>query len=787
MADLKSLLIQFTKNLTILQEREAKYGGAAPLSLLNHIEDYHKAIALVEQALAGQLSPAELEAGLAPLNLELPPLVAIPPALALHQLPAPPADFTGREAELAELTAVLEGGGVTISGLRGLGGIGKTALALKLAERLAPRYPDAQFYLDLRGADPQPLPSTAALAHVIRAYHPTARLPEAEAELTALYRSALHGQQALLLMDNAASAAQVEPLLPPPGCALLVTSRHHFHLPGLYAKNLDTLPPDDARALLLKIAPRLLTSPPPLTTLAHLCGYLPLALRLAGSALAERPDLSPETYLRRLANTQKRLDLIEASLSLSYNLLSPELQQCWAALSIFPADFDLLAAAFVWNLDPDAADERLGDLLKYSLLDYGQGSKGTQEQGRKFLSPAPPRRGAGGEVETEAAGETEPARYKLHDLARLFTGSRLDPTARAEARQRHAAHYENLLRTAQELYKQGGDKVVLGLALFDLEWTNIKAGQDWAEAHTTADAAARLCSTYPDAGAYLLHLRQHPRERIHWLEEALAAARQLQDRSMEGAHLGNLGLAYAALGENRRAIEHYEQRLVIAHEIGDRRGEGSALMNMGNAFYNLGEYRRAVEFHEQALNVFHEIGDRRGEGNALGNLGNAYADLGESRRAIEYYEQVLVITREIGDRRGEGNALGNLGIAYYDLGESRRAIEHYEQRLVIAREIGDRRGEGHALGNLGLAYATLGENRRAIEYYEQVLAIARKIGDRRVEGNAQFNMSLALDQLGDRAQAITHAEAALQIFEQIESSYAGRVREQLAQWRGEES
>jgi hypothetical protein len=266
MADLKSLLIQFTKNLTILQEREAKYAGAAPLSLLNQIEDYHKAIALIEQALAGQLLPAELEAGLASLNLELPPLVVITPALALHQLPAPPADFTGREAELAELTAALEGGGVTISGLRGLGGIGKTALALKLAERLAPRYPDAQFYLDLRGADPQPLPSTAALAHVIHAYHPTARLPEAETELAALYRSTLHGQHALLLMDNAASAAQVEPLLPPPGCVLLVTSRHHFYLPGLYAKNLDTLPPDDARALLLKIAPRLLTSPPPLTT-----------------------------------------------------------------------------------------------------------------------------------------------------------------------------------------------------------------------------------------------------------------------------------------------------------------------------------------------------------------------------------------------------------------------------------------------------------------------------------------------------------------------------------------
>ena len=176
---------------------------------------------------------------------------------ALHQLPPPPRDFTGREAELAELMSALEQGGVTISGLQGLGGVGKTALALKLAEQIAPRFPDAQFYLDLKGAGPQPLAVADALAHVIRAYYPTARLPDSETELRGLYQSALHDQRALLLMDNAANAAQVEPLLPPASCLLLVTSRQHFTLPGLYARNLDALPPNDARDLLIKIAPRL--------------------------------------------------------------------------------------------------------------------------------------------------------------------------------------------------------------------------------------------------------------------------------------------------------------------------------------------------------------------------------------------------------------------------------------------------------------------------------------------------------------------------------------------------
>ena len=217
-----------------------------------------------------------------------------------------------------------------------------------LAERLKPRYPDAQFYLDLKGADKQPLSVTAALTHVIRAYHPTAKLPDSEAELRGLYMSVLEGQRALLLMDNAADKAQVEPLIPPSSCFLLVTSRQHFPLPGLFAKDLNTLPPNDARDLLLKIAPRIDDQA---DTLAKLCGYLPLALRLAGSALAERRTLTPADYVKRLEDAQTRLELVEASLSLSYELLSEELQRAWCALAVFPDTFDLAAAAAVWDVE----------------------------------------------------------------------------------------------------------------------------------------------------------------------------------------------------------------------------------------------------------------------------------------------------------------------------------------------------------------------------------------------------------------------------------------------------
>jgi hypothetical protein len=246
--------------------------------------------------------------------------------LPLHQLPTPPADFTGRESELAQLTAAIEYGGVTISGLRGMVGVGKTALALRLAKELLPRYPDAQFYLDLKGTAPPHLTPAEAMAHVVRAYHPTIELPKSEYELSKWYRSVLHSQRALLLMDNAADAEQVTPLIPPDGCILLVTSRKHFTLPGLQAVNLDTLPPADARALLLKIAERIEDYA---DEIAQLCGYLPLALRLAGSVLAERVDLDPSSYLERLKEAQTRLSLVNASFKSSYDLLSAEMQRLW--------------------------------------------------------------------------------------------------------------------------------------------------------------------------------------------------------------------------------------------------------------------------------------------------------------------------------------------------------------------------------------------------------------------------------------------------------------------------
>ncbi|MEP7359730.1 MAG: tetratricopeptide repeat protein, partial [Anaerolineales bacterium] len=486
---------------------------------------------------------------------------------ALHQLPAAPADFTGRAAELAELRAATQNQAVRIVGLRGLGGVGKTALAVVLANELAADYPDAQIVVDLLGTT-KPLTAAAALAAVVRAFEPVARLPEDEAGLLAAYRSVLHEKRALLLLDDAAGREQVEPLLPPPGCLLLVTSRTRFALPGLKALNLDSLPADDAVALLLKIAPRIGQRA---GELAELCGRLALALRLVGSALAEREELEPAEYAERLSDEKRRmaeLDEVAASLSLSYGLLSEALQGLWRQLGVWVGDFDELAASSVWEMEPEAARERLGALLRYSLVAY------------------------------DAAGR----RWRLHDLARDFARSKLAPAEAEAAGGRHAAHYMLALAAANELYLQGGGDVRRGLGLFDLERANILAGWAWAAARSEEDAgAARLTGQYLAAGAQVLALRLHPQERIRWLVIGLAVARRAGDRGLEGQNLINLGNAYADLGQAREAVGYLEQALVIARETGDRMDQANALGNLGRMVAALGEPRRAIEYHQQQL------------------------------------------------------------------------------------------------------------------------------------------------------------------------------------------
>jgi tetratricopeptide (TPR) repeat protein len=664
-----------------------------------------------------------------------------------YQIPPPPINFKGREDEIRDILFNFEKG-ATITGLRGMGGVGKTALALVLADKLKSQFPEGQIFVEMRGTSTNPnippLKPEEAMAQVIRAYNPVDRLPENSVELRGLYLKILAGKRVLLLLDNAANSEQVYPLLPPEGCSVLITSRIKFALWGLVEKDLDILPPDKASELLLDIAPRIGDSA---DELARLCGYLPFALRNAAGALAERRDLSVPEYQRRLKDKVERLKLVQGSFSLSYDLLTPGRKKQWRRLSVFPEDFDRDAATAVLKMAPGPSAEALSDLVRWSLVDFA------------------------------AVPDSEDGRYKLHDLARLFAESRLERDELADAQQKHAKYYSKVLSQADNLYEKGGTNVLAGLKLFDREWANIKVGQAWVKnmIQTTSKlkksdlkSILQLASSCAGDGVYVLDLRLHPREKIGWLETGLKAASMTGNRRSESAHLGNLGVAYADLGETRKAIRYIERDLNIIRKIGDRKGEGVSLSNLGNRYVELGETRKAIEYYEQALAISYEAGDKRGEGYCLGNLGSAYSNLGETRKAIEYYEHALaIISHENGDRKAEGDTLGNLGGAYADLGETRKAIEYHEHALAISREIGDRRGEGNCLGNLGLAYAGLGETRKAIEYHEQALAISREIGDRRRKGNHLGNLGSAYAGLGETRKAIEYYEQALAISREI--------------------
>ncbi len=588
-----------------------------------------------------------------------------PPVATLHQLRAPVSDFVGREKEIADLIdALRKGESAGISGISGMGGIGKTELALLVANRLRPDYSDAQLFIDMRGTADRPLAAADALAACVRAFMGAdAKLPEDLGELIKLYRSSLDGKRALILLDNAADSAQVRPLLPPSGCALLVTSRETLALPGMKRLTLEQLQPQEARDLLTGIAPR--TPPDIADRICYLCGYLPLAIRAAGSLLDITTDLDPAVYATQLHDERERLthigkegvDLdVEASLELSYARLQPEAARVFRQLAVFPASFDATAEEEICQ---DTGHSHLSDLLRRNLILYNN----------------------------------ETTRYRLHDLARLFADSRLSDEERDAVQQRHATHYIVVLGKANKLYLEGGEAFIRGLALFDLEWANIQAGRSWADSHASGDnVAARLCADYPTDGIYLLYLRQHPRELIGWLEKALSSAQKLSDRASEQNNLVNLGSAYAVIGKYQHAIKIYEQALVIARDFKDRLAESQSLGNIGNTYRMLGKQRLAIEYLEQCLAIAQELRNRRIEGAALTNLGNVYDDLGDTSRAIKFYEQALAIAQETGDLFSESQELWNMSMALNTLGNRDQAIAYAEAALRISEQIGDEAG-----------------------------------------------------------------------------------------------
>ena len=249
-------------------------------------------------------------------------------------------------------------------------------------------------------------------------------------------------------------------------------------------------------------------------------------------------------------------------------------------------------------------------------------------------------------------------------------------------------------------------------------------------------------------------------------QQALAVARQYQDRAEENRALGNIGVAYLNLSDYGQAEDFFEQQRALAIQIGDRDSEGRALNNLSVVYAAVGDYTQAIDYLEQYIGIAQETGSRLGEGYALGNLGDIYTDLGQYDQAIALQLEYLSIAQELGNRFSEAAALNSLGFNYYYLEDFDRVIELFEQAIVILDEL-ESPSSASVRGNLGVIYQDLGDYDQALDLHQRHLDIAQAIGSRSEEARALNNLGTTYSALGDFTQALELYQQSLAIFREV--------------------
>lgn len=662
----------------------------------------------------------------------------------IHQLADPPLPFVGRRTELRQAAAALKQGRLVV--IFGEDGAGKTALALKLASTLLPRYPEAQFHLDLSGG-PGPLSVQEAQTSVLHSLDPAAQLPDDPQQVAALYHSALQGKHALLLLDNAASTEQVQGLLPPSGSLALLTTRLppkngdvSFDLPNLTAVCLARLSAWDSGRLVTSHLRRrggmnLSWLNRPTTLLVQACGGLPGALRLVAGQFNRRPAPDAGALLQRFNELRQEFNLRDAAMRLCYENLTGEQQKRWRTLAVFNGSFDLDAVAAVWEIPPDKALQQINTLEDLGLLADGPASQ------RYIMTPA---------------------------TGHAFASSFLTEQESREAHMRHAGYYRALLDRIDSVFAQNDKKKLNALPWLDLEWANIQAAQQWISTNRQiSQATAHLCSLFPNAGVNILSQRLYLRQLIAWLESGLQAAADLGYRQLESQYLGGLGNICSNLGEMRKAVEYYDRRLLIDRAVGDRSSEAVTLSHLGIALTSLVDLSHAVEDFQLAAPLFHEFADRYNEGLTLAYLGDALRLSGQPPGAIRSYQQALEIFHEFKDRRNEAIYTGSLGMAYADQGELSQAIQHYQDALQVFYAIDDQHGAGVTLKYLGDACSSQGQAQQAVDFFQQALSVFRQTSDQRSEAEVLGALGVAHLNQDTPAAAATCFEQALVIDRQF--------------------
>jgi DNA-binding SARP family transcriptional activator/tetratricopeptide (TPR) repeat protein len=692
------------------------------------------------------------------------------------QVPGGPPGFSGRATEVGTVRALLSATGHTrpaVAAISGVGGVGKSALALHVAHMVASQFPHGQLYVDLQGARAglAPLDPEEALGRFLRALGDQEMTGKTLAELSARFRELTAARRLLVVLDNARDAAQVRPLQPTgAGCAVIVTSREVLAtLDGATHIRLDVMAGDEAVALLGRIAgaERIQDDLPAAEDVAGLCGHLPLALRIAGARLVTRPGWPVRALADRLTHAARRLDELQAadlvvrsSLAVSHQALVEGTDPTdRAAASAFPLLGlpewpHLCVPAVARMLDrPEAETERMLERL----------------------------------VDAQLVQSVEPGRYRLHDLLRLYAREVADDRSGAAALRRAMEWYLAATWQTFRLVRPGDPRAELGIRWASPSGyapTTAVAALDWldserpnllaivAQAAATPDLDADVGIGLGLALPMLVWVRGHWRDWLRLGHTALTAASRAGDRTGEAYGHHDLGAAYERQGDYKQAQTHFRNALAIFIEVGDRHGQAACLYAIGMIYCQRRDGEAALDFTLRSLSLRRTIGDRRGESTCLRLLGSIHYFAGRFAQAGRCHQEALDIYRELGDRHGQATALSNTAEVRCEEGDYSSALAQQEKALDIFREVGDRYGQAVSLNNLGRMKHLAMRYAEAVDCYEDALTVFQELGIRQSEAECLHGLAAALQALGQRGQADLCEQWSSTIYQELEINAA---------------
>ncbi|NUT92800.1 MAG: tetratricopeptide repeat protein [Saccharothrix sp.] len=647
-----------------------------------------------------------------------------------RQLPAPPHPFTGRAAELARLDQALAtrtADAVVISAIGGAGGIGKTWLALHWAHRNADRFPDGQLFVDLHGfshADRPVTPDAALFGFLVALGVAPDRVPADQDAKAALYRSLVADQRVLVVLDNAATADQVVPLLPgTPSCTVLITGRTRLasliDRSGTRHLQLDVLTAAEARELLTSRVRLAAGAEPDATAeLVALCGAYPLALSIAARNAATRPTVP----LAEIAAELRELGLdgldhdtdpaasLPAVMSWSLRRLTDRQRTLFGLLGIAPGpDTTLAAAAVLTGLPKSLARKDLSALEDASLVERRPGG-----------------------------------RYVMHDLIREYaatTADALPDDLREPALVRlvdfhlHTACAADRLLNPQRVLLRP-DPPAPGVDPHPLP--DAAAAMAWMEAeHATLLATQRTAAALGRHGvvwhlAWVLDTFHYRRGRLRdalgsW-QAALDAAEHLPDPTTRSRTHRLLGHTCSRLDRNEEATEHMNRALALAVRHDDPAEQAHTHRTLATVWARRGDDRRALDHAGHALDLYRTLDEPVRQADALNLMGWYAARLGDHDTAREHCLAALTLHRHHRDPDGEASTLDSLGLIAHRTGEHRQAVDHYDQALTLLRGLGNSYEVAETLDNIGHPHAALGHHDQALSAWREALFLYRDQG-----------------------------------------------------------